>query len=95
MQSRDESKVLVGRTVTVRALGDDRAYFTDAHRAWIGRSGRIHAVVPGDRDNPLIKVGFEEGTKIVFYRLADLDVDRDAQLEAPRKHGSRGSHLPN
>jgi hypothetical protein len=95
MQSRDDSRVLVGRAVTVRANGDDRAYFTDAHRAWIGRTGRVHAVVAGDRDNPLIKVGFEDGTKIVFYRLADLDVDREAQREDPKKHGARGSHLPN
>ncbi|MBV8222595.1 MAG: hypothetical protein JO293_04495 [Candidatus Eremiobacteraeota bacterium] len=90
----EKRNVLVGRSVTVRANGSEREYFTDAHRRWVGHTGRIHAVVAGDRDNPLIKVGFEDGTRIVFYRLADLDVDEDAALSEPKKHGQRGSHLP-
>jgi hypothetical protein len=30
----------------------------------------------------------------VFYRLTDLEVDSDAQHDAHKKHGKRGSHLP-
>ena len=87
-------KVLVGRSVMVRA-GPQPDYFTDAHRARIGHTGRVHAVVAGqDRDNPLVKVGFESGTRIVFFRLAELDVDSDALLENPKRHGRRASHLP-
>ena len=87
-------KALVGRTVTVRQ-GTQPDYFTDAHRQWIGRSGRVHAVVAGDdRVNPLVKVGFEEGTRVVFFRLSELDVDPDSPLENPRRHGQRASHLP-
>jgi hypothetical protein len=86
--------VLVGRSVTVRD-GPQPEYFTEKHRAWIGRSGRVHAVVAGpERDNPLVKVGFDEGTQIVFYRLAELDVDAETPLENPKHHGERGSHLP-
>jgi hypothetical protein len=87
--------VLVGRTVTVKVVDVQPDYFTDVHRAGIGEAGRVHAVVPtGDRDNPLVKVGFDDGTRIVFYRLSELDVDPEAQLEEPRKHGVRASHLP-
>ena len=87
--------VLVGRSVTVRATQPEPAYYTDVHRRWIGASGRVHAVVPGQpRENPLVKVGFDEGTQIVFYRLVDLDVYRDTPHDAPKKHGARGSHLP-
>jgi hypothetical protein len=87
--------VLVGRSVTVKTIDAQPEYFTDVHRTWIGRRGRVHAIVPtGDRDNPLVKVGFDEGTQIVFYRLSELDVDPDAALEQPRKHGERASHLP-
>lgn len=87
--------VLVGCAVSVREQGPQRSYFTDLHRRWVGKAGRVHAVVPGSsRDNPLVKVGFEGGTHIVFYRLADLVVHR-AEPPAPEKHGKRGSHLPN
>ena len=86
--------VLVGRTVAIRRHRTDPAYFTDVHRRWIGKSGRVHAVAAGSKDNPLVKVGFEGGTKIVFFRLADLEVRRDEPLPPPEKHGMRGSHLP-
>ena len=70
-------------------------YFTDTHRQWIGKSGRVHAVVASvPRDNPLVKVGFDEGTQIVFFRLSELDVRAESTSEPPRKHGKRGSHLP-
>lgn len=46
------------------------------------------------RENPLVKVGFGEPKTIVFYRLADLYVEQDSDLENPPKHGRRGSHLP-
>jgi hypothetical protein len=88
-------KVLVGRSVSVRETHPEPSYFTDVHRRWIGSTGRVHAVVPGQpRENPLVKVGFENGTQIVFYRLADLDVDAGAPDDALKKHGKRGSHLP-
>lgn len=91
----DKPTVLVGRSVTVRSVEPRPAYYTDVHRAWIGRSGRVHAIVPtADRANPLVKVGFVDGTQIVFYRLTELDVDSVAPLEQPKKHGARGSHLP-
>ena len=62
----DRPGVLVGRSVTVRATQPEPAYYTDVHRRWIGSSGRVHAVVPGQpRENPLVKVGFEDGTQIV------------------------------
>jgi hypothetical protein len=87
--------VLVGRSVAVRESDPEPAYFTDVHRRWIGSTGRVHAVVPGlPRENPLVKVGFEDGTQIVFYRLADLDVHDPSSIETPKKHGKRGSHLP-
>jgi hypothetical protein len=91
----DKPFVLVGRTVTVRSVDVQPDYFTDVHRAAIGRTGRVHAIVPtSDRANPLVKVGFDEGTRIVFYRLSELYVDADAPFEEPRKHGERASHLP-
>jgi hypothetical protein len=91
----DKPGVLVGRIVTVKAVEVQPDYFTDVHRAAIGQRGRVHAIVPtSDRDDPLVKVGFDDGTRIVFYRLADLDVDPDAPLPEPRKHGERASHLP-
>jgi|GEM_PF-1649720 len=87
--------VLVGRNATVRPGGLNPPHFTDAHRRWIGHTGRIHAIVAGDvRGNPLVKLGFGEPPQIVFFRLSDLDVDRSGQLENPPKHGERGSHLP-
>jgi hypothetical protein len=91
----DKPRALVGRTVTVKAVDVQPDYFTDVHRAAIGQRGRVHAIVPtSDRDDPLVKVGFDDGTRIVFYRLTDLDVDPDAPLPEPRKHGVRASHLP-
>ncbi len=87
-------KVLVGRPVSVRQRDIEPEYFTDVHRAWVGHTGRVHAVVPGDKDDPLVKVGFADGTQIVFYRLSDLDVDRHGELDTSKKHGARGSHLP-
>jgi len=90
------SGVLVGRAVTIRASNPPPPYFTDVHRSWIGKTGRVHAIVPAiPRDNPLVKVGFDEGTEIVFYRLSELDVHEDTPPQDPRKHGQRGSHLPN
>jgi len=86
--------VLIGRSVTVRS-GPQPDYFTDAHRAWVGHTGRVHAVVAGpDRKNPLVKVGFDAGTRIVFFRLAELDIETDVPLEDPKRHGRRASHLP-
>jgi hypothetical protein len=91
----DKPGVLVGRTVTVKAVDVQPDYFTDVHRAAIGQRGRVHAIVPtSDRDNPLVKVGFDDGTRIVFYRFSELDVDPDAPPEEPRRHGVRASHLP-
>jgi hypothetical protein len=88
-------KVLVGRSVSVRATDPEPSYFTDVHRRWIGSTGRVHAVIPGQpRENPLVKVGFEDGTQIVFFRLADLDVDTGTTGDTKKKHGKRGSHLP-
>jgi len=87
--------VLVGKPVSVRRTRQLPDYFTAVHRSWIGKTGRVHAVVPSvPRDNPLVKVGFDEGTQIVFFRLSELEVHAQTELEAPRKHGKRGSHLP-
>jgi hypothetical protein len=87
--------VLVGKSVSVRHTPEEPGYFTDVHRNWIGKTGRVHAVVPSvPRENPLVKVGFDEGTQIVFFRLSELDVHADRIAEQPRKHGKRGSHLP-
>jgi len=89
------SGVLVGRSVAVRDSQPEPAYFTERHRRFIGRTGRVHAIVPSaPRENPLVKVGFAEGTQIVFFRLNDLDVHEASTPEGPRKHGKRGSHLP-
>lgn len=91
----DKPFVLIGRIVTVKAMDVQPDYFTDVHRAAVGQRGRVHAVVrTSDRDNPLVKVGFDDGERIVFYRLTELDVDPDAPLAEPRKHGVRASHLP-
>jgi hypothetical protein len=91
----DRPKVLVGRSVSVREAVPEPSYFTDVHRRWIGSTGRVHAVVPGQpRENPLVKVGFEDGSEIVFFRLEDLDVDTGAPEDLRKKHGIRGSHLP-
>ena len=87
--------VLVGKPVSVRPTHQPPDYFTDVHRRWIGKTGRVHAVVASvPRDNPLVKVGFDEGTQIVFFRLRDLDVHTKSTAETSRKHGKRGSHLP-
>jgi hypothetical protein len=87
--------VLVGKSAAVRIADRQPAYFTDVHRQWIGKTGRIHAIVPSaPRDNPLVKVGFDDGRQIVFFRLADLEVATQTPPELPRKHGKRGSHLP-
>ena len=87
--------MLVGRTATVKVVHPEPSYFTAAHRRWVGQSGRVHAIVAAEpRSNPLVKVGFGEPQTIVFYRLTELDVDPDAELSNPPKHGERGSHLP-
>ncbi len=87
--------MLVGRSVAVRDTQPEPAYFTDRHRRFVGKSGRVHAIVASaPRGNPLVKVGFDEGTQIVFFRLSDLAIGADAPPERPRKHGERGSHLP-
>lgn len=91
----DRPGVLVGKSVTVRAGGPEPDYFTAVHRQYAGRTGRVHAVVPAEpRENPLVKVGFDDGTKIAFFRLTDLIVDREAESAIPVRHGKRGSHLP-
>ena len=88
-------KVLVGRSVSVRESLPEPSYFTDVHRRWIGSTGRVHAVVPGQpRENPLVNFGLEDGSEIVFFRLADLDVDTGAPDDLRKKHGKRGSHIP-
>jgi len=93
--ARAGSRVLVGRNATVRPDGVRPPHFTDAHRKWIGQTGRIHAIVATDvRSNPLVKVGFGDPPQIVFFRLADLEVQHDGAPMNPRKHGERGSHLP-
>jgi hypothetical protein len=87
------SGVLVGRRVTIRAVTPAPEYFTDLHQARVGQTGRVHAIVPtAQRDNPLVKVGFEEGTQIIFFRASELEV-HDDEPEI-RKHGQRASHLP-
>ncbi|HLW36973.1 MAG TPA: hypothetical protein VKR99_00955 [Candidatus Eremiobacteraceae bacterium] len=86
---------LVGATVTVTPHEQTPAYFTPLHKEWIGKDGRVHAVLAGERrDDPLVKVGFADGTRIVFFRLADLTVHADEPLANPPRHGKRGSHLP-
>ena len=70
-------------------------YFTNVHRLWIGKTGRVHAIVPSvPKDDPLVKVGFDEGKRIVFFRLADLEVHDAVPAQNPPSHGRRGSHLP-
>jgi hypothetical protein len=91
----DHSRVLVGKSVTIRADGPEPDYFTAVHRLFAGKTGRVHAVVPAEpRENPLVKVGFDDGSKIAFFRLSDLIVDREAESATPVRHGKRGSHLP-
>ena len=91
----DRPGVLVGKSVTVRTDSPEPAYFTAVHRRFAGRTGRVHAVVPAvPRENPLVKVGFDDGTAIAFFRLRDLDIDHEARPSDPKKHGKRGSHLP-
>ncbi len=91
---RERPGVVVGRAATVIAAHPEPDYFTDLHRAFVGQAGRVHAVIASPpRGNPLVKVGFEDGKRIVFYRLSELAIDRDAPLSAPVKHGKRGSHL--
>jgi hypothetical protein len=86
---------LVGMAATVLDKRPQPAYFTNVHRDRIGQTGRVHAIVPPvPKDDPLVKVGFDEGTHIVFFRLGDLDVHDAMRPEHPRKHGQRGSHLP-
>lgn len=94
-QAKAKAGVLVGKAVRVRATNPDPRYFTDLHRQYIGKMGRVHAIVASmPRDNPLVKVGFEQGTQIVFFRLAELEVNESVECETPRKHGERASHLP-
>ena len=85
---------IVGKLATVKSHVKAPSYFTPVHERWIGKTGRVHAVVAGaPRDNPLVKLGFEDGTQIVFFRLADLEL-HDAPAQHPVRHGKRGSHLP-
>jgi hypothetical protein len=94
-RAAERSGVLVGKPVSVRHAHQQPDYFTDVHRQWIGKTGRVHAVVAAvPRGNPLVKVGFDEGTQIVFFRLSELEVQTEGTPEPPRKHGKRGSHLP-
>jgi hypothetical protein len=92
--AKPRSGVLVGRCVTIRPAQPLPAYFTEVHRRYIGKTGRVHAIVPAvPRDNPLVKVGFENGTQIVFFRKSELEVAGEPEA-SPHKHGARGSHLP-
>ena len=86
---------LVGLAATVVDRHPRPAYFTEVHRRFVGRTGRVHAIVPSvPKEDPLVKLGFDEGTHIVFFRLTDLDVHESAPHKHPPKHGARGSHLP-
>ncbi|MBC5809117.1 MAG: hypothetical protein ACR2KS_08375 [Candidatus Eremiobacter antarcticus] len=89
------SRALVGRTVSVIDKEPAPSYFQAIHHTCAGKTGRVHAIVPGSlRANPLVKVGFDDGSRIVFFRLEDLTVHEDAPPVHPPKHGKRGSHLP-
>jgi hypothetical protein len=91
----DRPLVLVGKTVVVRSPAEEPSYFTPSHRARVGTTGVVHAVVPAvPRENPLIKVKFPPDDRIVFFRLSELDVMRDTPPEPPERHGERASHLP-
>jgi hypothetical protein len=86
---------LVGLAATVRPVHPQPSYFTALHRSVVGKTGRVHAIVPtAHKSDPLVKVGFDEGTQIVFFHLADLEIHDDRAPEHPQRHGRRGSHLP-
>src|SRR5579872_136183 len=92
--AKPASGVLVGRNVTIRRSTPEPPYYTDVHRRRVGETGRVHAIVAGaSKKDPLVKVGFEDGTTIVFFRLSEIDVRDDGEVER-RQHGKRGSHLP-
>lgn len=87
--------ILVGKKVAVRASSPEPAYYTDVHRSVAGSEGVVHAIVPAQpRENPLVKVKFDGETRVIFFRLSDLDVLTDAQPSSPQPHGKRASHLP-
>ena len=92
---KERPKAIVGLGALVRVPEVEPAYFTDAHRRHIGAAGIVHAIVPAQpRDNPLVKVKFPPDDRIVFFRLADLEIrDPDEPVEH-EKHGERASHLP-
>jgi len=86
---------LVGASVTIKPHEKLPPHFTGRHAERIGQTGRVHAVVADkSSSDPLVKVGFAEGTQIVFFRLSDLEIAADEPLLNPRRHGARGSHLP-
>ena len=91
----DRPGVLVGKTVVVRSPDKVPAYFGDLHRVYVGSTGVVHAIVATEpRDNPLVKVKFPPGDRIVFFRLSELDVQVDAPSAPGERHGTRASHLP-
>jgi len=78
MNAREQSDILVGKTVTVRSGGVEPSYYTDVHRQWVGHSGTVHAVVASHpRENPLVKVKLGPDQHVVFFRLADLEIHPD------------------
>lgn len=80
---------------SVRASGDEPPYYTDVHRAHVGATGIVHAIVAAvPRENPLVKVKFPPDDKIVFFRLSELDVRDPDEPAKHEKHGERASHLP-
>ena len=71
----DRPRVLVGKSVVIRIAGDEPSYFTDRHRAQVGATGVVHAVVRSEpRDNPLIKVKFPPDDRIVFFMRSELEI---------------------
>jgi hypothetical protein len=91
----ERPKSIVGMAALVRTSGDEPPYYTDVHRAHVGATGVVHAIVAAvPRDNPLVKVKFGPDEKIVFFRLSELDVRPPDEPVTHRKHGERTSHLP-
>jgi hypothetical protein len=93
-RSKQRATVIVGKPVIVRTPATPPEYFTDAHTQRIGEHGIAHAIVAAiPRENPLVKVKFADD-KVIFFRLAELDV-RHGDTSAPTsRHGERASHLP-
>ena len=76
MSTHRHQTPLRGTKVTPRPQPGDPAY-GPANYAYAGKAGHIHEVVTiGGRE--LAKVGFDD-KKIVYYLLADLDIDENAK----------------